>query len=966
MSKPDESFATPSSSVESLEAAPRSTSLPTVRHRDGGELGRGGMARVTSGFDPVLERTVALKRSLGGTPAEDARLLREAKLTAQLDHPAIASVLDVGLDANGALVAVLHVRQGESFVAAVKTAPRAALLRALLTASQALAHAHARGVLHRDVSPNNVRLGADGAVWVLDWGLAATLDEAKVVGFRGGTAGSMSPEQRRGEALSKASDVWSLGALLHLLCVGALPSGQARPSSCPRPLWAVCQRALSELPSQRYVDAGAFAAELARWLDGQPLEAWPEGPVDRLARVASHWPRLTVAVIGVLVLGLVAVTAVLRAQRDAKVATAKLLLDSAERALAVDDGELARSLAKQSLSLHDDVRAKGVLAVTSRLTPVRVTALKRVTCDVRDVVGDEVQCGADELVRFASGEVVEASQSKRTLSLGRAVVREVPGGVTVLRVNATRTSAVLAVPEAIGVITADGIGPFVRPCTPGQPVRFAVPYRDGALVVCADDELVTVEPREDEQDGFVDGSPLAADQSRAMGLASVRANNQRNVDASSRTSVQQTADARRLGTDQRLAPPTAVEPVTTESRLRRRHVNGLGTLLRGAVSGDLMRGDTLLIATADGHLGVIELETAELKWTGATGLGLIHSVVASADGRSAVLLGERGDGVFRIDEGYVVTIPSRLERAWRSGNSEFVATSKDGSLVKLRVDAALGLTHGLHGRSALAVNEDRVAVGDAFGVVQLAHLKTGVQRTRTGPTRVIKSLAFSSDGRFLALGAAGPDGFLVFDAAFHSIPTPWTGDAVVRARHVAFMNEDTVVHFGWGAPPRAARFDETAARFVEVPLPLLPGDVRDVACRVGACWLVDADSKVHQLTLHSGVFNTTTTTLVAERIAVSPSGEQLATAAGRFVSRRFGEPLEAGGDVESLAIADDGRLAVCRRDGVVRVMNAKGELVYEAPAHEQRCARVTFCDAQRAVCSVGWDGRLRVLDSEVR
>jgi hypothetical protein len=101
----------------------------------------------------------------------------------------------------------------------------------------------------------------------------------------------------------------------------------------------------------------------------------------------------------------------------------------------------------------------------------------------------------------------------------------------------------------------------------------------------------------------------------------------------------------------------------------------------------------------------------------------------------------------------------------------------------------------------------------------------------------------------------------------------------------------------------------------------------------------------------------------AERLAVSVDGTQQARAAGAKVWRAGSPPLSVSSPVEAIAVANDGRLALSRRDGVVELRDVEQRLRFSSPAHEQRCARVAFCDQQRAVCSVGWDGRLRVLEA---
>ena len=245
------------------------------------------------------------------------------------------------------------------------------------------------------------------------------------------------------------------------------------------------------------------------------------------------------------------------------------------------------------------------------------------------------------------------------------------------------------------------------------------------------------------------------------------------------------------------------------------------------------------------------------------------------------------------------------------------------------------------------------------------HFERGVDEVVPGPSRVIKSLAFSSDGRFLAVSAAGPDGVLVFDVSVSPVKrvvTPWDGDPAKRARHVAFFDSACVIYFGWGAPPRAACHDGQA--FGEVPLPALPGDVKDVSAR-GSELLLTADADaVWRVTMdrERRVSSSRVPGVAARLVALSPDGARTAFA-GRDTVQLGASSVPSPSPLSAMALADDGRLALCRLDGVVELRGAGGEVVFTAPAHEQRCARVAFCDGQRAVCSVGWDGRFRLLEA---
>ncbi len=246
-----------------------SAELPRGRLDLGEPLGEGGMAQVFRATDRVLGRTVALKvlrarraeETLEGFLTRQAAFRREAALTAGLDHPGIPAVLDVGTW-DGRPCFTLEVLHGRTLSAALAAGVVSAqLLPAVLRVAEALAHAHGRGLVHRDLTPANVLLGEHGAVHVMDWGLAATIGSAAAE--RAGTPGWMAPEQERGGAADPRQDVWALGGLL-----AAIFGGQA----LPRALAAVVRRCRMDEPAARYADAGAVAADLVRWFnDGLTL-----------------------------------------------------------------------------------------------------------------------------------------------------------------------------------------------------------------------------------------------------------------------------------------------------------------------------------------------------------------------------------------------------------------------------------------------------------------------------------------------------------------------------------------------------------------------------------------------------------------------------------------------------------------------------------------------------------------------
>lgn len=281
------------------EAAPTvaSQSAPAVTLEHaltlGSELGRGGMAVVSVGLQHDLQREVAVKRARPGLETGDEVLVQEARLLGALEHPAIVPVHFLAEDERGRPLAVLKRIEGEPWSALIRApelvesrfrrAPLEWHLRVLSTVCDALAYAHARGVIHRDVKPGNVMVGAFGEVYLTDWGLGGLLrrDPTErlpcVLDTPGaGTPAYMAPEQLRGEVLSGATDVWLVGACLYEVLYGAPPfpgrTGRAAtpsdPLTCdfaPGPradVLAVAQRAMQPEPGARWASVRALQEAL--------------------------------------------------------------------------------------------------------------------------------------------------------------------------------------------------------------------------------------------------------------------------------------------------------------------------------------------------------------------------------------------------------------------------------------------------------------------------------------------------------------------------------------------------------------------------------------------------------------------------------------------------------------------------------------------------------------------------------
>jgi serine/threonine-protein kinase len=269
------------------------------RYEVGRLLGAGGMAEVFEGRDRLLARRVAIKVPLSQhahDPEFAQRFRREARAAASLSHPGVVAVYDTGSE-NGTHFIVMEYVDGRTLKEVVRAeAPlypdRAAEICADVCA--ALAAAHARGLVHRDVKPANIMLMPDGRVKLMDLGIArvAAGETATQTATMLGTAQYLSPEQAQGQAVDYRSDLYSLGCCLYEMLTGTVPFRGATPVAIayrhvrddptpprqlnpdvPPSLEAVCLKAMAKRPEDRYQTAAEFRADLERARAGQRVTA---------------------------------------------------------------------------------------------------------------------------------------------------------------------------------------------------------------------------------------------------------------------------------------------------------------------------------------------------------------------------------------------------------------------------------------------------------------------------------------------------------------------------------------------------------------------------------------------------------------------------------------------------------------------------------------------------------------------
>ncbi len=483
--------------------------IPTAHYQTGDEIGRGGLGRILRAVDTRTGRTVAIKEMRVDFPDAAARFVREALVTANLQHPAIVPVYEVGQWPSGQPFYAMKLVTGRPLAGAIDEAPtlaqRTALLPHLIAVADALAYAHGEGVIHRDLKPGNVMIGAHGETVVIDWGLARRLDQQgeveslppiadaapgeTVVGAVLGTPVYMAPEQARGERVDERADVYAIGAMLYHLLAGRPPYGEhgavgevlaavkAGPPTplttiapaAPRELVAIVAKAMAHDVAARYPTAVALADDLRRFATGQLVSAHHYGRGERLGRFARrHRGALAIAAVAVVALIVTGAVSVRRIVREREAARAAERGQRAARALAEARGhETQRSLAgaylqRASAELDDrqpgralplleaaaalgdwSVATRTLAAVAGAATPALRAASRGAVTSAMPLATDFVIATADHVERWSPRDGVTRWSAP------------LAGVAQLLELDADRLVAVTATGAAI-IAAADG------------------------------------------------------------------------------------------------------------------------------------------------------------------------------------------------------------------------------------------------------------------------------------------------------------------------------------------------------------------------------------------------------------------------------------------------------------------------------------------------------------------------------
>ncbi|MBA3540138.1 MAG: protein kinase, partial [Deltaproteobacteria bacterium] len=468
------------------------------RYEQIGEHARGGLGRIVRAVDKRLGRTVAVKELLRRNDAtNEARFMREALITARLEHPGIVPVHEAGRWPSGEPYYVMKLVEGRTLKELIAEPrvlrERLALLPHVIAVADAVGYAHSEGVIHRDLKPSNVVVGEFGETIVVDWGLArdrkhpCAIDDdhalaagspiagsgvSTVSGKVVGTPAYMAPEQARGDLVDERADVYAIGALLYEMLSGIAPHADATPQATldrvlagpPRPLCetvpaipgelaTIVGKAMARDPEARYANGTALAEDLRRFQTGKLVRAHSYTALSRLRKKLSrHRGVALVAVASAVALGAIGVTSFRRVVAERNIA--RVERQRTEDALSnTEQRKRALVLLQAETSLRKDPTAALAwlkLALGSSTIPSEADRAKIV-----DVVDEAVALGVARHVFRPGDWVFDAAFSPDGATL-IAAVRDGTLRSYDLRTGFETTLGRTNAPPELLLLTSDG------------------------------------------------------------------------------------------------------------------------------------------------------------------------------------------------------------------------------------------------------------------------------------------------------------------------------------------------------------------------------------------------------------------------------------------------------------------------------------------------------------------------------
>ena len=946
----DDAHAATETADAARPAAPDGGGLPPIdpaRYHIVRERARGGLGRILEVRDLRIGRVVAVKEMLGTTDAAYARFVREAIITARLEHPSIVPVHDIGRWPSGEPFYAMKLVSGRSLHDVVaETAgleDRLALLPNVIAVADAIAYAHSQGVIHRDLKPANIVVGAFGETVVIDWGLAKAIDGAPEAALAGdplddaggltiagavlGTPCYMPPEQARGAEVDPRADVYALGAVLYEVLAGEPPyraaarpieavlagppaPPEARVPAIPPELAAIVRKAMARRPDDRYGSARELAEDLRRYQAGRRVNAH----VYARRTLIRRWLRryrapVSVAAAALVILAIVGGVSVARviAERDVARQRADQLVLSQVRGELDRDATRALAWLRTYPADGDDPVEARTLALeaegrgVARHVPPKDGFLA-FTTDGASWIG--ARDGAIARYDATSGivrerfphagriERVVASPDRRTL----AIVDAADTAVTLLDLTTGAARRLPAHPAPISALTASPDGAWIAAGSSDGTVRLTPTHAGDSR---------TLEPTGGDAYGLAFSHDSRWLLTMSAGAVAVRL--------------------------------TSLLDGTT------RAIGAPGDLQSGDVSPD---GALVALAHDDGEVSLWSTETgARLRSLGhhagqASGVAFSPDGrwIASAGGDANVLLTSVATGAQRsllgrdraIDGLAFSPDGAVLATGGSEGEVRLWAVDGDG-------DRVLGRHVGRVVQLAFSADGRRLAsriMGDGGADARIWDVDTRHQRGLRCHRAMAYKLAVSPDGHRMATGS-DDNGLCLWD--------PDTGESRALDGHTAIVL--SLAFSPDGALLASASYDGTVRLW----------DLH------GCARLADCAPAVRILTGHRGA---------VWRIAFSPDGRQLASAGDDATVRLWNVASGQarvlaghGGGVRALAFAPDGRrLASAGADHEIRLWQLDGTATV-LRGHTDRIDSVAFAPDGQTLWSVAEDQTLRRWDT---